>query len=226
MHPTTKALLDAVRREHPFALDGTDAASREAEFRWRQAGCPDACPRYTVAVVQDPDPESPEAWAADIDLFLVAGHRSFDVRAPALVAKLDAAAYGGRGSHKAFRVYAYIHSGVHLFLRAGDATRAAGSHAGWDTCAVGHVFVQREAYGDDDAAMLKAADGLVSSWNAYLSGDIWGYTVTDEAGDVVESCWGYVGDRDYCLQDGVAAAQALCTEDNGATYTVAPATED
>lgn len=194
MHALTRSLLAALARN-----DGTFDDSIPP---WVDAGCPDAGPTYTLKVERDPDPQSPEEWG-NTDLFLVGRHRSFTVRSIDGVAALDASAFDGKGSHFAIPLYAYIHSGTHLFLRKGDADTAAGSHAGWDTCEVGTVLVSRTEWPEAEDA-LAAAQSLVAEWNTYLSGDVWGYAIEDEDGNVEDSCWGYYGE-DAARTDGEMA---------------------
>lgn len=40
-----------------------------------------------------------------------------------------------------------------------------------------------------------------------LEGDVWGYVVRGPAGEVEESCWGYIGERFYAMSEGVNVAE-------------------
>ena len=71
----------------------------------------------------------------------------------------------------------------------------------WDTSMVGYVYINRadllkefERKRLSNKLLLKAADILmdeVKEYNMYLTGDVWGYTVEDEDGFVLDSCGGY-----------------------------------
>lgn len=91
-----------------------------------------------------------------------------------------------------FPVSAYIHSGVSL--RLGHCSFPF-DDAGWDTSHVGCVLASKGEWRLRKSAE-KCAEGLIETWNQYLSGDVWGYTV-EGMGD---SCWGMYG-YDYCLQE-------------------------
>lgn len=44
---------------------------------------------------------------------------------------------------------------------------------------------------------------------SYLDGDIYGWTVENADGDVLDSCWGYVGDASYPLSEAEDVARGL-----------------
>lgn len=44
---------------------------------------------------------------------------------------------------------------------------------------------------------------------SYLDGEVYGWTVEDADGDVLDSCWGYVGDASYCMAEGEDVARGL-----------------
>jgi hypothetical protein len=53
----------------------------------------------------------------------------------------------------------------------------------------------------------EALRGDLSSWNAYVKGNIVGYSVYDEDGSVVDSCWNYYPDADGSYAEAVADAK-------------------
>jgi hypothetical protein len=115
-------------------------------------------------------------------------------------------------SFHVFPLEAYIHSGVRLYLSGGCAVDRA-----WDVSQIGAVLVSRAEWPERDAAE-KAAQGLIDTWNCYLSGDVWVLTVTDpEGGEVDGPCGGYYGD-DYTLAEGKAIVDRILssnTDQNG-----------
>lgn len=95
------------------------------------------------------------------------------------------------------KVYLYDHGGITI------------SHSPfscqWDSGMVGWHYITKQALLDNwpdidlasEDAMQKAndiLDGELEEYDAYLQGEVWGYTITDEEGDEVDSCWGFIGD--------------------------------
>jgi hypothetical protein len=90
-----------------------------------------------------------------------------------------------------FGLEAYIHSGVSLAL----------SHQGnfpdrqWDVSRLGLVFVAKST-SRMRAKAEKLARGLLERWNHYLSGQVYGFEIENNQGEVIDSCWGFYGDYD------------------------------
>ncbi len=53
----------------------------------------------------------------------------------------------------------------------------------------------------------------MNEWNDYLSGNVYGYTVTDADGEDTDmSCWGFYGDPDKYMVPEVKAEIDACIE--------------
>ena len=66
----------------------------------------------------------------------------------------------------------------------------------------------------DDETRSKATNLLkaeVSELGSWCSGNVYGYIVEDEAGEVVDSCWGFYG-LDYCEQEAREALKSAESE--------------
>lgn len=158
---------------------------------------------YTIAIHRDEGDSSPSDWA-DTNLFLVANHRCFYV-VPPKGSTFESVAADHRKTHHIFGLEAYIHSDVSLSL-AGEGKF---TDRDFDVSQIGAVFVSKQEFGGK-AEARKVAEGLVSTWNEYLSGDVYGYVVTkanacktcghDEP-EQVGSCWGFYGS----YEDGALA---------------------
>lgn len=61
----------------------------------------------------------------------------------------------------------------------------------------------------DRYAGTKDASAPIKTVRAYLDGDVYGFTVEDADGDVLESCWGFIGDWTYCMAEGEDVARYL-----------------
>jgi hypothetical protein len=53
----------------------------------------------------------------------------------------------------------------------------------------------------------EVAESVVKEWTYYLDGEVYGYVVTTLDGDDVDSCWGFIGDIDYCKEEANSAAE-------------------
>lgn len=88
---------------------------------------------------------------------------------------------------------AYIHSGI---------TISTGSFAcAWDSGQVGWVFVtesKKALMGFPDDYTTEQYEEViqqdVKTYDEYLTGEVYGYTVEGRDGTELESCWGFIGD--------------------------------
>lgn len=141
--------------------------------------------------------ESPADWEDDT-LFLVGYHQDFWV--DKMVSKDLAVAIAEKEkddpevekylkNYHVFGLEAYIHSGVSLSL----------SYEGnypdrrWDVSQLGLVFVKKTTARTRKKAR-ELAQGLIATWNDYLSGNIYGFEVKTPGDELIDSCWGYYGD--------------------------------
>ena len=102
-------------------------------------------------------------------------------------------------------LYLYDHSGITM--------NTTGFSCLWDSGQVGFVFVSkndvRKEYGVKRISkklrekVTKLLIGEVETYDKYLTGDVYGYEVTDENDNLIESCWGYY-DEDECLTEGLS----------------------
>ncbi len=97
-------------------------------------------------------------------------------------------------------LFLYDHSGI---------TMSTGSFScQWDSGQVGWIYIMK----DDEnikswtepwlkgRTIEEAANDMmraeVETYDEFITGNVFGYTVTDDDGDYDESCWGYFGDHD------------------------------
>lgn len=124
-------------------------------------------------------------------------------------------------------VWMYEHGSVALKVGSFQGSLPQG-HAEFDSGQIGFIYISRETikheWGDGPDADEKAEAylrGEVAEYGAYLEGDVFGWVLKDENDDVVDSCWGYVGDRDYAWGEAVGAAEYIKAEDEQAERKVA-----
>lgn len=110
------------------------------------------------------------------------------------------------------------HSGVSIWVASRRGEESIADPGGWDSGQVGYIYCTREqirtqyeAYGQThEQAMANAESclrGEVAEYNAYMTGEVFYYTVVDEDGDVLESCGGFIGCMDECKDQGMDAAE-------------------
>ena len=95
---------------------------------------------------------------------------------------------------------------VHLYSHSGEAisTDYSGNFAcRWDSGTIGFAIVTKQAirenwgikrvtkkYIEQAEAIL---DAEVETLNNYISGEVYGFTVEDDEGEHIDSCWGFYG---------------------------------
>lgn len=157
---------------------------------------------YAITVEQDEQPESPNDWG-NTDLFLTANHNQFYVK----VRGYNPGEFNLEDVSEEYHVFpliAYIHSGVSLSMSRDHYP----FNCPWDAGQVGYVFASKESWKEEKEAG-EAALSLLETWNDYLSGNVWGFVVEDEDGLPLDSCWGFYGDPDYCLNEAKASVDAM-----------------
>jgi hypothetical protein len=80
-------------------------------------------------------------------------------------------------------LYCYDHSGLSMSPRPFGCP--------WDSGGVGFIYVESESKEYDD--LESGLKGEVETYDQYLRGDIWGYTIETSDGEVLDSCWGFYG---------------------------------
>lgn len=111
-------------------------------------------------------------------------------------------------------LFLYDHSGITM--------NTSGFYSPWDSGQVGVIAVLKETVLDemDWKRISKQRAEKVYQWlreeveiyDQYLRGEIYGFRVETEDGDVLDSCWGYF-DADYCMTEGVSAAKHIAQDE-------------
>lgn len=109
-------------------------------------------------------------------------------------------------------LYLYDHSGVTM--------RTSAFVDPWDSGQVGYIYIDldtmREEYGEITIGTIdlatKVLQGEVEEFDSYLRGEVYGYRVL-EAGEVVDSCWGYYDEEEARDEAQNAVVRALEARD-------------
>lgn len=122
-------------------------------------------------------------------------------------------------------LYFYDHSVQAMSTRS---FRGRAHHADWDSGFCGIAYITREEWQAEHPewknltkkrqAKLEAyLDATVEEYSSYLQGEVYGYEITeidyDEdgeevEGEVIDSCWGFIGDITYCKSEAEASVDA------------------
>lgn len=106
------------------------------------------------------------------------------------------------GTYIGLPIFAYIHGGA--TIRAGS-----GFSCPWDSGQSGFVYVERKRGLEEcttEENVIKCLESEVRIFDAYLTGNVYGWVLYDKGDEVIESCWGYYGDDEFdymfeCLDD-------------------------
>lgn len=115
---------------------------------------------------------------------------------------------------------------LYLYQHSGITMRTTPFGDPWDSGQVGWAVITKSraeelgcvgAYrgpegGDWDKARYETdMRAEVETYDAYLRGDCYGYTIHGRDGKVLDSCWGFIGELDYCREQAKESAE--CNED-------------
>ena len=108
-------------------------------------------------------------------------------------------------------LYMYDHSGITISLSPFSCP--------WDSGQVGFVQIPRKKMIEEFSGKiftkklkekaLKIAAGEVSELDSYIKGEVYGYQI-DEDGD---SCWGYIGNIKYCIEEAKGSVDWIVKND-------------
>ncbi len=96
---------------------------------------------------------------------------------------------------------------VSMIDHSGTSVKIGSFHDPWDSGQIGFAVVPADVAPD---VALERATALVREWDDYMTGNVWGFDVTDAHGQHIESCWGFVGDEGakQAMVEARAAAEA------------------
>jgi len=111
-------------------------------------------------------------------------------------------------------LFLYDHSGITM--------NTTGFSCQWDSGQVGVIYATKDdvikEYGEWNPENIEKARklmvGEVETYDQLLTGDVYGYEITDKSGEVVDSCWSIFGDKwaneemEMALNAAVADEQA------------------
>lgn len=154
-----------------------------------------------LVVAPDPDACAPDDFMDD-PVWLVHFHRDFHhvPKSAPVQTRAEAAEFRSNEKYEVFVLASYIHGGVSLAI-LGTPEHATMPDKQWDVSVCGLLIIDKAHWRRDinsDASETdwpKIAKDQIAQWNAYLSGDVWRYTVYEDD-NVVESCGNFYDKAD------------------------------
>lgn len=115
------------------------------------------------------------------------------------------------GTYIGLPIFAYVHGSS--TIRAG-----VGFSCPWDSGQSGFVYCEREKALKEftsEEDVIKCLQSEVKIFDAYLTGEVYGYRLLDKDDEELESCWGFYGDDeiDYMLSKLDAHAEYYLKKD-------------
>jgi hypothetical protein len=164
---------------------------------------------YTIKIWYDQDAESPRDWDNLGTMLCFHGRYTLGDKDPVYQAD-DQSGWQELADKLIKEQHAAVILPLYLFDHGGITISTGKFSCPWDSGQVGFVYVTREKllkeFGGKrvSKAMLKKAEaileGEVETYDHFLRGDCYGYTIYagegDDLGDSSDSCGGYLGDYD------------------------------
>ena len=166
----------------------------------------------TLKLIQDETAESPREWDNLSQMIFFRGKKGLgdNHRVELNVEFSSRQDFMDRGAEiVAKQLNAAICKPVHWYSHSGEGISTSYSYpydCPWDSGTIGFAVVTKEAIRKEYSvkritkALIDKADKILESevetLNQYISGDIWGFEITDAEGNHVDSCWGIYGTID------------------------------
>lgn len=116
----------------------------------------------------------------------------------------------------------YISLPLYLYDHSGITMNTSGFSCPWDSGQVGIIFVSKEnvrrEYGKKLISkklynrVVEILRSEVKEYDDYLTGNVYGFIVSDDE-EHVDSCWGFFGDSEYAMEEGLSSACFLVKRD-------------
>ena len=161
--------------------DGTEQLIATGNYEIREV---EESPKYIVKVVYDSDYNRDENNYWNEKTKFYSNHRNYRFDGTVddeIIENLRAGEVDGK---KYFPVYCYDHSGISLYKE-----RYTGCDAKWDSGMFGVAEVDNT---DGDADQI--FENFFEELRACMEGEVYGFQIRDEEGEIVDSCYGFYGE--------------------------------
>ena len=165
--------------------------------------------KYLIEIIQDNDPESPREWDNMGTMvcfhpdYVLGDKHDYKKRDYSSWAELLEAIIKNENVAVILPLYLYDHSGITISTSPFSCP--------WDSGQVGFIFVTKETVRKElnvkrvtrtiQDNVSKVLIGEVETYDQFLTGDVYGYRITDtETDEELDSCWGFYG-QDCCMTE-------------------------
>jgi len=146
---------------------------------------------HTIRIIQDESPESPREW--DNLGKMLCFHNRYDLGDEHKLSADEIKEFAADKEIISLSLYLYDHSGITM--------NTTGFSCPWDSGMVGYITVckdtVRKEYGVRNVTkavldkVLTVLRGEVETYDKYLTGQVYGFTIEDADHEHVDSCWGF-----------------------------------
>lgn len=99
-------------------------------------------------------------------------------------------------------IFAYEHGGITI--------HTAPYECQWDSGQIGFIYAYKKDMIENglklEEDMLQSLKQEVKTYDDYLVGNVYGYTITDDEGEMIDSCGGFIGDFSYVEREAETTA--------------------
>ncbi len=166
----------------------------------------------TIKIYQDDNAVSPREW--DNLGTMVCFHRHYTLGDKHDMSIEEAQEFIKRKDVFSLPLFLYDHSGISMSTRS---YLGRAQHAEWDSGQVGFIYITKErikkefctAGRKNIARAMYCLKSEVKVYNEYLTENVYGYTIEDETGEIIESCYGFYEDYDDKGYSALSEAQSV-----------------
>lgn len=141
---------------------------------------------YTLSIVRDPDPENPRNQ--DNTGHMVCFHSKYDLGDQFSLAPSEFTGWEELKQALITRFDASTILPLYLLDHSGLTLRTTPFSDPWDSGQVGFIYATT-------ADAKECLEAEVEEYNLYLNEEVYGYEIENEAHEVVESCYGFYGEK-------------------------------
>jgi hypothetical protein len=170
--------------------------------------------RFTLKIEPDADPQNPRDFDCNVGRMVCFHSRHTLGDKKNLPPADEFKTWGTLRKHLVKEEKAEVILPLYLMDHSGLAISTTPFGCSWDSGQVGWIYStvkELVAWLGKSWTREQAEKALkieVEVYNKYISGDVWGYVITDAFGDEVESCWGFY-DQDAAEAEGEMALAAI-----------------
>jgi hypothetical protein len=158
---------------------------------------------FNIQIYQDYDPFSPREWDNRSKMVCFHGRYTLgdkhEFRDPESFEEFLTA---NKANLYVLPLYLYDHGGITISTTPFNCR--------FDSGQVGFIYITKEkALEEGIHDPFKTMKQEVETYNDYLVGNCYGYSIYDEQGEYLDSCGGYLGHHNFCMEEAKSQADYL-----------------